>query len=135
MEIFIIDYISEQCALCYYLQSVTNILQFMQSDITRVNNLQCLCEDLQIFNMLTYKIAIVNTENHTERIRQQGSIESDFLNSEIVRLARKLGRTAPFNQKFTEIFDEMALKHEKLGKYTVNQLCALLGLANPPTLS
>jgi 2-dehydropantoate 2-reductase len=60
--------------------------------------------------------------------RQQGTVETEFLNGEIVRLAEKLGRSAPINEKLLQISQEMAINHEKPGKYNVNQLQALLGL-------
>jgi len=62
--------------------------------------------------------------------RQQGSVETEFLNGEIVRLAKKLGRSAPVNEKLLQISQEMAANHEKPGKFTIKQLCSLLGLNN-----
>ena len=61
--------------------------------------------------------------------RRQGSIETEFLNGEIVRVAKKLGLEAPFNQKLVEISRAMAENHEPPGKYTTDQLSAMLGLA------
>lgn len=61
-------------------------------------------------------------------MRQQGSVETEFLNGEIVRLAKKLGRRAPVNEKLLQISQEMAAGHEKPGKYTLKQLCSVLGL-------
>jgi 2-dehydropantoate 2-reductase len=61
--------------------------------------------------------------------RHQGSVETDFLNGEIVRVAERLGLKAPINEKLTEITREMAEKQELPGKYTVSQLTELLGLA------
>ena len=58
--------------------------------------------------------------------RQQGSVETEFLNGEIVRLAKKLGKNAPVNAKLIEISQTMAVNHEKPGKYTPQQLAALL---------
>jgi 2-dehydropantoate 2-reductase len=60
--------------------------------------------------------------------RHQGGVETDFLNGEIVRLARKLGLKAPLNEKLVEITREMAANHEPPGKYTIARLCAILGL-------
>lgn len=62
--------------------------------------------------------------------RQQGSVETEFLNGEIVRLAKKLGRNAPVNEGLLRISQEMAAKRERPGKYTAAQLSALLGLSN-----
>jgi 2-dehydropantoate 2-reductase len=60
--------------------------------------------------------------------RHQGSVETDFLNGEIVRVADRLGLKAPINEKLVEITREMAEKQEPPGKYTIDQLKALLGL-------
>jgi len=60
--------------------------------------------------------------------RRQGTIESDFLNGEVVRLAKKLGRQAPINEGLLRISQEMAANRELPGKYTPAQLCALLRL-------
>jgi 2-dehydropantoate 2-reductase len=60
--------------------------------------------------------------------RQQGSVETEFLNGEVVRLAKKLGRHAPVNEKLMLIAQEMAINRETPGKYTPDQLRALLGL-------
>ena len=60
--------------------------------------------------------------------RRQGSVETEFLNGEIVRLAKKLGGRAPINETLLRICQEMAANREPPGKYTPTQLCALLGL-------
>ncbi len=60
--------------------------------------------------------------------RQQGSTETEFLNGEVVRLAKKLGRQAPINEKLVRISQEMATNRELPGKYTPDQLSARLGL-------
>jgi 2-dehydropantoate 2-reductase len=56
--------------------------------------------------------------------RQQGCVETEFLNGEVVRLARRLGRQAPVNEILLRISQEMAAKHEVPGKYTPAQLLA-----------
>lgn len=56
--------------------------------------------------------------------REQGSVETEFLNGEVVRLAKRLGRQAPVNEMLMRISQEMAAKHEKPGKYTPAQLLA-----------
>jgi len=61
--------------------------------------------------------------------RQQGSVETEFLNGEVVRLAKKIGMLAPINEKLLCISQEMAANREKPGKYTPNQLRQILGLA------
>ncbi|MBI4296194.1 MAG: ketopantoate reductase family protein, partial [Chloroflexi bacterium] len=60
--------------------------------------------------------------------RKQGSVETEFLNGEFVRLAKKLGRPAPVNEGLLRISQEMAAHNDLPGKYTPAQLAALLGL-------
>ena len=60
--------------------------------------------------------------------RQQGSVETEFLNGEIVRLARRLGKSAPINEGITRICTEMAANREKPGKYNSAQLRRMVGL-------
>ncbi len=60
--------------------------------------------------------------------RQQGSVETEFLNGEIVRVAKRLGKKAPINETITRICVEMAARKEKPGKYSSNQLREILGL-------
>jgi hypothetical protein len=62
--------------------------------------------------------------------RHQGSVETEFLNGEIVRVAKRLGLQAPFNKKLMEISQEMAANHEPPGKYTPVQLRERLELNN-----
>lgn len=60
--------------------------------------------------------------------RRQGTVESDFLNGEIVRLAKRLGTQAPINETLLRICQEMAAKRELPGKYTPTELLRLVGL-------
>ncbi len=60
--------------------------------------------------------------------REQGTVETDFMNGEAVRLAEKLGKKAPYNEKILQITKEMAAKKEHPGKYTARQLEEILGL-------
>ena len=60
--------------------------------------------------------------------RRLGSVETDFLNGEIVRVATKLGRKAPVNDMLLRISKQMAENHEPPGKYTMAELARLLGL-------
>ncbi len=62
--------------------------------------------------------------------RNQGTVETEFLNGEVIRLARKLGLQAPINEILLRISQEMAANHEPPGKCTPSQLSALLGLAH-----
>lgn len=57
-----------------------------------------------------------------------GNVETDFFNGEIVRLAEQLGRQAPVNETLLRIAQEMATKRELPGKYTLPELCRLVGL-------
>jgi len=63
--------------------------------------------------------------------RGQGTVETEFLNGEAIRLADKLGMKAPINAKLLEISLEMAANHYQPGKYTGAQLGSLLGLKPP----
>ncbi len=60
--------------------------------------------------------------------RQLGTVETDFFNGEIVRLAEKQGTQAPINETVLRIIQEMAAKRELPGKYTPTELCHLIGL-------
>jgi len=62
--------------------------------------------------------------------RHQGSVETEFLNGEIVRVAKKLGLQAPINEKLVEISQEMAENHEPPGKYIPARLSEILELNN-----
>lgn len=63
--------------------------------------------------------------------RSVNTVESDFLNGEIVRLAKRIGASAPINEKLLQITMEMAANHEKPGKYTTEQLSEILSLKTP----
>jgi 2-dehydropantoate 2-reductase len=60
--------------------------------------------------------------------RRKGTVETDLLNGEIVRLAERLGTRAPINEALLRIMQEMAVKKELPGKYTPTELCRLVGL-------
>jgi 2-dehydropantoate 2-reductase len=68
--------------------------------------------------------------------RQQGTVEADLLNGEIVRVAERLGIRAPVNENLLSIVQQMAASHELPGKYTPAELCRLVGLepVMPPAL-
>jgi 2-dehydropantoate 2-reductase len=73
-----------------------------------------------------------NTPMHSSTwqslMRRQGSVETEFLNGEVVRLANRLGQSAPINLKLMQISQEMASSYEQPGKYTADQLRSILGL-------
>jgi 2-dehydropantoate 2-reductase len=76
----------------------------------------------------------INTEAQSSTwqslTRYQGSVETEFLNGEIVRVAKRLGKRAPINERLLRISQEMAANHEPPGKYTPSQLAEMLGLEN-----
>jgi len=75
---------------------------------------------------------LINTEKQSSTwqslARSQGTVETEFINGEVVRLAKKLGRQAPINETLLRISQEMAANRESPGKYTPAQLCKLLGI-------
>jgi 2-dehydropantoate 2-reductase len=60
--------------------------------------------------------------------RRQGTVETDFLNGEIVRLAERLGIQASVNEGLLRVVQQMATKRELPGKYASAELCRLVGL-------
>ncbi|MFC2010912.1 ketopantoate reductase C-terminal domain-containing protein [Chloroflexota bacterium] len=60
--------------------------------------------------------------------RHQGSVETEYLNGEIVRVAKKLGLQAPINEKLVQISQDMAANHEPPGKYSPVRLSEILEL-------
>jgi 2-dehydropantoate 2-reductase len=57
-------------------------------------------------------------------LRRQGSIETDYLNGEIVFLGRKHGIPTPFNAVLQRVANEMAAARELPGKYSAEELFA-----------
>lgn len=60
--------------------------------------------------------------------RKQGTVETEFMNGEAVRLAKKLGKEAPLNEKLVQIMQEMAANGEEPGKYSIDELARELGI-------
>ena len=60
--------------------------------------------------------------------RGRDTVETDFLNGEIMRQAERLGIRAPVNEALLHISQEMAAKGERPGKYTPAELRPLIGL-------
>jgi ketopantoate reductase len=60
--------------------------------------------------------------------RGRDTVETDFLNGEIVRQAERLGIRAPVNEALLHISQEMAAKGERPGKYTPTELRQLIRL-------
>jgi Ketopantoate reductase len=61
-------------------------------------------------------------------VRRQGTVETEFLNGEIVQIAKKLGKQSPINEALLHITAEMAASHQPPGKYTPAELIRLLKL-------
>jgi 2-dehydropantoate 2-reductase len=61
-------------------------------------------------------------------VRKQGSVETEFLNGEVVRLAQNNEHQAPLNEKLTQIAKGIAVRYEQPGKYTPEKLLSILGL-------
>ena len=60
--------------------------------------------------------------------RGRDTVETGFLNGEIVRVAETLGMRVPVNEALLRIPQEMAAKGERPGKYTPTELRQLIGL-------
>jgi 2-dehydropantoate 2-reductase len=60
--------------------------------------------------------------------RKQGSVENEFFNGEIARLAKKQAKKAPINEGINRIIQDMAAKRETPGRYTIAELKNILGL-------
>jgi 2-dehydropantoate 2-reductase len=58
--------------------------------------------------------------------RRQGTIESDFLNGEVVRLGRLRGIPAPHNEVLQEVSNAMAARREPPGAYTAEELADMV---------
>ena len=54
--------------------------------------------------------------------KETGSIEAMYINGDVVNLGRLLNIETPFNKVVSEVAQEMAVKGEKPGKYTVQDL-------------
>jgi 2-dehydropantoate 2-reductase len=64
-------------------------------------------------------------------VRKQGSIETDFLNGEIVRLGKSVGIETPFNRTLQLLASEMARDGEEPGKYTADEVYAIATSTGP----
>lgn len=61
-------------------------------------------------------------------IRGSGSIETDYLNGEIALIARRMGRSAPLNERLTAIARHAARTGLQPGAISVDELASELGL-------
>ena len=57
-------------------------------------------------------------------------LRNKILNGEIVRVAKRIGKTAPLNEMLCHIAKEMANNRVLPGKYTPARLCKRLGLGS-----
>jgi 2-dehydropantoate 2-reductase len=55
-------------------------------------------------------------------VRKQGSIETDYLNGEIVRLGKSVGIETPFNRTVQILASEMARGREAPGKFSADEV-------------
>lgn len=62
--------------------------------------------------------------------RGTGNVETDYLNGEIVRLARLSGTTAPVNAALTRLARGAASDGMKPGGYTAQELASLVGVSD-----
>jgi 2-dehydropantoate 2-reductase len=60
--------------------------------------------------------------------RRQGHVETDFLNGEIVRVAKRVGMAAPLNEKIVAIARQMAEEGLPPGTYPPARLGEMLGI-------
>lgn len=58
--------------------------------------------------------------------RSDGSIETDYLNGEVVRLARASGVTAPVNELLQRLARQAAARHDPPGSLTAAELAGML---------
>ncbi len=83
---------------------------------------------------MTYKPRhVLTTESQSSTwqslARHQGSDETDFLNGEIVRLAKQLGTKAPINETLVNITHEMVANRDLPGKHSARELLQMLHLS------
>jgi 2-dehydropantoate 2-reductase len=100
-----------------------------QADISWVSNQQ-LAEEWPDSAVRPRSVLRTDAQSSTWQSlkRQQGTVETDFLNGEIVRVAERLGTKAPINEALLNIMQEMAANREPPGKYTPTELCRLIDL-------
>jgi 2-dehydropantoate 2-reductase len=60
--------------------------------------------------------------------RRQGTVETDYLNGEIVKVAARIGKEAPINAGLLRIATLMAENRELPGKYSSSELMKILGI-------
>jgi 2-dehydropantoate 2-reductase len=60
--------------------------------------------------------------------RGTGNVETDYLNGELVRIARQIGMAAPINAKLAALARRAARTGQRPGELSVHQLAELLGL-------
>ena len=60
--------------------------------------------------------------------RGTGNVETDYLNGEFVRIARRIGRDAPINATMAALVRQAAVRGDRPGDLTVEQLSQLLSI-------
>ena len=63
--------------------------------------------------------------------RGTGNVETDYLNGELVRIARQHGMAAPINAKLAVLARRAARTHQQPGELSVDELARQLGLQPP----
>jgi 2-dehydropantoate 2-reductase len=58
--------------------------------------------------------------------RGTGSVETDYLNGEFVRIARRIGRDAPINATMAALVRQAAARRDRPGQMTLEQLSQML---------
>ena len=76
------------------------------------------------FNVSFAQFAKGEAQNSTWQslAKKTGSVENEFFNGEVVRLASRLGKQAPINEGLNRIMQGMAANREVPGKYSVGEL-------------
>ena len=60
--------------------------------------------------------------------RGTGNVETDYLNGELVRIARQHGVAAPINARLATVTRRAARNRQQPGELSTNELAELLGL-------
>jgi 2-dehydropantoate 2-reductase len=63
--------------------------------------------------------------------RGTGNVETDYLNGELVRIARQHGLVAPINARLAALTRRAARNRQQPGELSVDELARQLGLSPP----
>lgn len=75
---------------------------------------------------------VISNSTWQSLARNSGSVETDFLNGEIVRIAHRSGVGAPLNTALARLARDAAHSGRGPGEFTADELAELLGLTNGP---